>query len=43
MSSISAFINKRIRDGVTEKKPKRDRNLQQESSVHQRLRSVGVN
>ena len=38
--SLSAIINKRIRDGVIEKKPKRDRKLQQKSELDQRLRSI---
>ena len=39
-SSFSAIVNKRIRDGVFEKKPKRDRKLQQKSELDQRLRSI---
>ena len=39
-SSLSAFINKRVRDGVIEKKPKRDRKLQQKSELDRRLRSI---
>ena len=39
-SSLSAIINKRIRDGVIEKKPKRDRKPQQKSELDQRLRSI---
>ena len=32
-SFLSAFINKRIRDSVIEKKPKRDRKPQQKSEL----------
>ena len=39
-SSLSAIINKRIRDGVVEKKPKRDRKPQQKSKLDRRLRSI---
>ena len=39
-SSLSAIINKRIRDGVVEKKPKRDRKPQQKSELDRRLRSI---
>ena len=39
-SSLSAIINKRIRDGVIEKKPKRDRKPQQKSELDRRLRSI---
>ena len=39
-SSLSAIINKRIRDGVIEKKPKRDRKPQQKSVLDRRLRSI---
>ena len=39
-SSLSAFINKRIRDGVIEKKPKRDGKQQQKSELDRRLRSI---
>ena len=39
-SSFSAVINKRIRDGVIEKKPKRDRKPQQKSELDRRLRSI---
>ena len=39
-SSLSAFINKRIRKGVIEKKPKRDRKPQQKSELYRRLRSI---
>ena len=39
-SSLSANINKRIRDGVFEKKPKRGRKPQQKSKLGRRLRSI---
>ena len=39
-SSLSAIINKRIRDGVIEKKPKCNRKLQQKSELNRRLRSI---
>ena len=39
-SSLSAIINKRIRDGVIEKNPKRDRNPQQKNELDRRLRSI---
>ena len=39
-SSPSAVINKRIRDGVIEKRPKRNRKLQQKSELDRRLRSI---
>ena len=39
-SSLSAIINKRIRDGVIEKKSKRDRKPQQKSELDRRLRSI---
>ena len=39
-SSLSAFINKRIRDGVIEKKPKRDRIPQEKSELDRRLRFI---
>ena len=39
-SSLSAIINKRIRDCVIEKKPKRDRKPQQKSELDRRLRSI---
>ena len=39
-SSFSAIINKRIRDGVIEKKSKRDRKPQQKSELDRRLRSI---
>ena len=39
-SSLSAIINKRIRDGVFAKKPKRDRKPQQKSELDRRLRSI---
>ena len=39
-SSLSAIINKLIRDGVVEKKPKRDRKPQQKSELDRRLRSI---
>ena len=39
-SSLSAIINKRIRDGVIEKKPKRDRKPQQKSELDRRLRFI---
>ena len=40
-SSLSAIINKRIRVGVIEKKPKRDRKPQHKSELdHRRLRSI---
>ena len=40
-SSFSAIINKRIRDGVIEKKkPKRDRKPQQKSELDRKLRSI---
>ena len=38
-TSLSAIINKRIRDGVNEKIPKRNRKLQQKSVLYRRLRS----
>ena len=38
-SSLSKNINKRIRDGVIQKKPKRDRQLQQKTVLDRRLRS----
>ena len=38
-SSLKAIINKRIRDGVIGKKPKRGRKPQQKSKFDQRLRS----
>ena len=38
-SSLSAIINKRIRDSVIEKKPKRDRKPQQKSELDRWLRS----
>ena len=37
-SSFIAIINKRIRDRVIEKKPKRDRKPQQKSELDRRLR-----
>ena len=39
-SSLSANINKHVRDGVLEKKPKRDRNPQQKSELDRGLRSI---
>ena len=39
-SSLSAIINKRIRDGVIEKNPKRDRKPQQKNELDRRLRSI---
>ena len=39
-SSLSAIINKRIRDAVIEKKPKRGRKPQQKSELDRRLRSI---
>ena len=39
-SSLSAMINKRIRDGVIEKRPKRDRKPQQKSKLERRRRSI---
>ena len=39
-SSLSAVINMRIRDGVIEKRPKRDRKPQQKSELDRRLRSL---
>ena len=39
-SSLSAIINKRIREGFIEKKPKRDRKPQQKSELDRRLRSI---
>ena len=39
-SSLSAIINKLVRDGVIEKKPKRDRKPQQKSELDRRLRSI---
>ena len=39
-SSLSAIINNCIRDGVIEKKPKRDRKPQQKSELDRRLRSI---
>ena len=39
-SSLSAIINKRIRDGVVENKPKRDRKPQQKSELDGRLRFI---
>ena len=39
-SSLSAIINKHIRDGVIEKKRKRDRKPQQKSELDRRLRSI---
>ena len=39
-SSLSAKINKRIRDGVIEKRPKRDRKPQQKSELDRRLLSI---
>ena len=41
-SSLSAIINNRIRDGVMEKKPKRDRKPQQKSELDRRLRSICI-
>ena len=40
MSALSAIIIKRVRDGVIEKKPKRDTKPQQKSELDQRLRSI---
>ena len=39
-SSLSAIINKRIRVGLIEKKPERDRKPQQKSELDRRLRSI---
>ena len=39
-SSLSAIINKRIRDGLVGKRPKRDRKPQQKSELDRRLRSI---
>ena len=39
-SSLSSIINKRIRDGVIEKRPKRDRKPQQKGELDRRLRSI---
>ena len=39
-SSLSAVINKRIRDGVIEKNSKRDKKPQQKSELYRRLRSI---
>ena len=39
-SSLSAIINKRIRDGVIEMKPKRDSKPHQKSELERRLRSI---
>ena len=39
-SSLGAIINKRIRDGVIEKRPKRNRKPQQKSELDRRLRSL---
>ena len=39
-SSLSAIVNKRIRDGVIEKKPKRDRKPRQISELDRRLRAI---
>ena len=39
-SSLSAIINKRFRDGVIEKRPKRDKKPQQKSELDRRLRSI---
>ena len=39
-SSLSAIINKRIRDGVIENRPKRDRKPQPKSELDRRLRSI---
>ena len=39
-SSLSAIFNKRIRYGVIEKIPKRDRKLQQKSDLDRRLRCI---
>ena len=38
--SLGAIINKRIGDGVTEKRPKRDRKPQQKSELDRRQRSI---
>ena len=38
-SSLSAIINKRIRDGVIGEKPKRDSQSQQKTELYQRLHS----
>ena len=38
-SSLSAIINKRIRDGVIEKRPKRERKPKQQSELDRRLLS----
>ena len=43
MSSLSAIINRRIRDGVIDKKPKRDRvreKTPRERELDRRLRSI---
>ena len=39
-SSLSAIINKRIRDGVIEKRTKRDRKPPQKNVLDRRLRSI---
>ena len=39
-SSLSAKFNKRIRDGVIEKRPKRDKKPQQKSELDRRLPSI---
>ena len=39
-SSLSAIINKRIRDDVIEKEPKRDRKPHPKSELDRRLRSI---
>ena len=39
-SSLSAIINKRIRDGVIEKKTETDRKPQQKGELDRRLRSI---
>ena len=39
-SSLSAIISKRIRDGVIEKRLKRDRKPQQKSEIDRRVRSI---
>ena len=39
-SSLCAIINKRIREGVIEKRPKRDRKPHQKNELDRRLRSI---
>ena len=42
-SSLSAILNKRIRDGVIEKKPKRDKKPQQKSELDRRCVPFALN